>query len=89
MRRSIAHVRGLLVVGVTVLSLGVCAPAFARAQAPSPRDCATAWNRGASPGVGTEGGASGVWTIRSGRLVLGVTCKPNARLDRSGTLHLL
>jgi hypothetical protein len=126
---SIAHVRGLLVLGVSVLSLGVCAPALARAQAPSPRDCATAWNRGASPAqkrsvldatgarvaatrssgactvtfvlpkrglrvatgtpVAAPGGGSGLWTLRGGRLAFGATCEPNARLDRSGALHLL
>lgn len=122
--------RGLLVLGATCLSLAVCGPALAQAQAPSPRDCATAWNRGASPAqkravlqasgarvASREGtssctitfvlprrgprvaigavvagphGRSGVWTLRRQQLpVAAAACKPNARLDRSGLLHLL
>jgi len=49
MPRSIAHVRGPIVLGVTVLSLAVGAPALGGTPAPSPESCATAWNRGASP----------------------------------------
>jgi hypothetical protein len=49
MRHSIAHLRRLLVLAATCVSLAICLPALGRTLAPSPGSCVTAWNRGASP----------------------------------------